>query len=273
MQQRRNHAFSRDPLALPIAAVLGQIIFNISNTTTIVNVKARFRQSGLIGEIHAWHRRYMYKRDRSQKTGNRKSAVMARPALQCRRRSMAAKFDILNIDNAHVTGANHRHVRKRLPVNRLANERRASDLVPCMRLRQSCHIARPLRIEFAGALYHLAARGNAQQDIFPDNEDRRLFLAVLKRGVSRSYLPLHGCCLMDNHYHLVLETPKSNVSKAVRRSSGAGEPTQRARTGVPHHQPPGAIGATPLARRRWQSALPTQNAVKQRHHTGCVRGG
>ena len=68
-------------------------------------------------------------------------------------------------------------------------------------------MARPLRIVFPGALYHLTARGNAQQDIFLVDEDRQRLLSVLERVVSRLHLLLHAYCLMDNHNHLVLETP------------------------------------------------------------------
>lgn len=81
-------------------------------------------------------------------------------------------------------------------------------------------MARPLRIEFPGALYHVTARGNARQDIFLDDEDRHLFLSVLDRVVSRFRLRLHACCLTDNHYHLLLETPEGNLSKALRQLNG-----------------------------------------------------
>jgi REP element-mobilizing transposase RayT len=77
-------------------------------------------------------------------------------------------------------------------------------------------MARPLRIEFAGALYHVTARGNAQQDILLDDEDRQRFLRVLARVVFRFHLPLHAYCLMDNHFHLVVETPEANRSTAMR---------------------------------------------------------
>lgn len=81
-------------------------------------------------------------------------------------------------------------------------------------------MARPLRIEFPGALYHVTARGNARQDIFLDDEDRRRFLGVLERIVSRSHLLLHAYCLMDNHFHLVVETPEANLSQAMRQLNG-----------------------------------------------------
>jgi REP element-mobilizing transposase RayT len=81
-------------------------------------------------------------------------------------------------------------------------------------------MARPLRIEFSGALYHVTTRGNARQDIFLDDPDRDLFLSVLDRVVSRFHLLLHAYCLMDNHYHLLLETPEANLSKALRQLNG-----------------------------------------------------
>lgn len=81
-------------------------------------------------------------------------------------------------------------------------------------------MARPLRIEFPGALYHLSARGNACQDIFLDDADRHLFLSVLDRVVLRFCLVLHAYCLMGNHYHLLLETPEANLSKALRQLNG-----------------------------------------------------
>jgi putative transposase len=81
-------------------------------------------------------------------------------------------------------------------------------------------MARPLRIEFPGALYHVTARGNARQDIFLDDEDRQEFLGVLSRVVSRFHLLLHAYCLMDNHFHLVVETPEGNLSKAMRQLNG-----------------------------------------------------
>lgn len=81
-------------------------------------------------------------------------------------------------------------------------------------------MVRPLRIEFPGALYHVTARGNAQQDIFLDDEDRRRFVQVLERVVSRFHLLLHAYCLMDNHFHLVVETPEANLSKAMRQLNG-----------------------------------------------------
>lgn len=57
-------------------------------------------------------------------------------------------------------------------------------------------MARPLGIEFPGALYHVIVRGSARQDIFLDDEDRQRFLAVPARVISRFYLTLHAYCLI-----------------------------------------------------------------------------
>ena len=81
-------------------------------------------------------------------------------------------------------------------------------------------MARPLRPEFPGALYHVTARGNARQTIFLGDEDRQRFLTVLARVVSRFHLVLHAYCLMGNHFHLVVETPDANLSKAMRQLNG-----------------------------------------------------
>ena len=71
-------------------------------------------------------------------------------------------------------------------------------------------MARPLRLEYAGALYHVTARGNARQDIFLDDEDRRRFLGVLERVVARFHLVLHAYCLMSNHFHFANSSHKCN---------------------------------------------------------------
>jgi REP-associated tyrosine transposase len=60
-------------------------------------------------------------------------------------------------------------------------------------------VARPLRLEFAGALYHLTARGNARADIFADDDDRRLFLELLAKEISQQGWHCYAYCLMGNH--------------------------------------------------------------------------
>jgi REP-associated tyrosine transposase len=81
-------------------------------------------------------------------------------------------------------------------------------------------MARPLRIEYPGAVYHITARGNARQDIFLENADRSLFLRVLAHTVTRYNWLCHAYCLMGNHYHLLLETPDPNLSLGMRHLNG-----------------------------------------------------
>jgi REP element-mobilizing transposase RayT len=81
-------------------------------------------------------------------------------------------------------------------------------------------MARPLRIEFPGAVYHVTSRGNARQAIFIDDEDRGGFLDVLSMVVERFNWLCHSYCLMENHYHLLIETPDGNLSKGMRELNG-----------------------------------------------------
>lgn len=81
-------------------------------------------------------------------------------------------------------------------------------------------MARPLRIEFPGALYHLTTRGNARQDVFLDDQDRRTFLQVLDKTLSDYNGICHAYCLMTNHYHLLLETPEGNLSQIMKQVNG-----------------------------------------------------
>ena len=83
-------------------------------------------------------------------------------------------------------------------------------------------MARPLRLEFAGALYHVTARGNERRDIFlgNGNADRSAFLAVLAATCERCNWICHAYCLMTNHYHLLVETPDANLSKGMRHLNG-----------------------------------------------------
>jgi REP-associated tyrosine transposase len=81
-------------------------------------------------------------------------------------------------------------------------------------------MARPLRLEFAGAVYHLTSRGNARQKIFFNDVDRELFLETLAHVVSRYSWICHAYCLMANHFHLLVETPKANLSVGMRQLNG-----------------------------------------------------
>lgn len=81
-------------------------------------------------------------------------------------------------------------------------------------------MARPLRIEFPGALYHVTSRGNARAAIFLDDADRRLLLDVLASVIERYRWRCHAYCLMTNHYHLLVDTPEANLSRGMRQLNG-----------------------------------------------------
>jgi REP element-mobilizing transposase RayT len=81
-------------------------------------------------------------------------------------------------------------------------------------------MARPLRLEYPGAVYHVTSRGNARQNIVLDDRDRALFLDRLAHVIDRFGWRCHAYCLMDNHYHLVIETPQPNLSRGMRQLNG-----------------------------------------------------
>jgi putative transposase len=98
-------------------------------------------------------------------------------------------------------------------------------------------MARPLRIELAGALYHVTARGNEGRAIFLGdlNADRGRFLDTLAETVDRFNWLCHAYCLMTNHYHLVIETPDANLSKGMRQLNGVyTQQVNRAHRGIGH---------------------------------------
>ena len=72
-------------------------------------------------------------------------------------------------------------------------------------------MARKLRIEYPGALYHVMNRGDRQESIFRDDRDRESFVATLAEACREADWQVHAYCLMENHLHLVVETPKGNL--------------------------------------------------------------
>lgn len=77
-------------------------------------------------------------------------------------------------------------------------------------------MARPLRVEYAGAFYHVINRGNAGEAIFKSIRDREKFLEYLEMASDRFLIRIHTYCLMTNHYHLLVETPHANLSQAIK---------------------------------------------------------
>jgi len=78
-------------------------------------------------------------------------------------------------------------------------------------------MARPLRIEYPGAVYHITCRGNEKKDIFRDNLDRESFLDILIQSQKIYSIRLFAYVLMDNHFHFLIETPLGNLGHFMRR--------------------------------------------------------
>jgi len=72
-------------------------------------------------------------------------------------------------------------------------------------------MARKLRPQYEGAIYHLMNRGDRREDIFHDDDDRRVFLKTLGEVCEKTGWQIHAYCLMRNHFHLVVETPRANL--------------------------------------------------------------
>jgi putative transposase len=81
-------------------------------------------------------------------------------------------------------------------------------------------MARPLRIEFPGGLYHVTSRGDRREEIYLDDADRTNWLTLFGHVCKRFNWVCHAYCLMDNHYHIVVETAEGNLSKGMRQLNG-----------------------------------------------------
>ena len=81
-------------------------------------------------------------------------------------------------------------------------------------------MARPLRVEYEDALYHVTSRGNEKSPIYKDDHDRCDFIERLAIVVEQYTWVLYAYCLMDNHYHLLVRTPKANLSRGMRQLNG-----------------------------------------------------
>lgn len=81
-------------------------------------------------------------------------------------------------------------------------------------------MSRPLRLEFPEALYHLTSRGDRRENIYEDDEDRLAFLEVFSSVIEQFNWVCYAYCLMNNHYHLLVQTPDANLSKGMRQLNG-----------------------------------------------------
>ena len=77
-------------------------------------------------------------------------------------------------------------------------------------------MARALRVQYPGANYHVLSRGDRREEIVRDDEDRAGFVAALEQACARTGWQVHAWCLMSNHFHLVVETPRANLSPGMK---------------------------------------------------------
>ena len=82
-------------------------------------------------------------------------------------------------------------------------------------------MARPLRLEFPGALYHVTCRGNRRELIFRDRRDRLAWFVETERVCQRFHFIVHAFCQMTNHFHLLVETPEGNLGQGMRQLNSA----------------------------------------------------
>ncbi|WP_459723826.1 REP-associated tyrosine transposase [Sideroxyarcus sp. TK5] len=81
-------------------------------------------------------------------------------------------------------------------------------------------MARPLRLELAGGIYHVTSRGDRREDIFLNDADRLVWLEIFAQTCKRFNWVCHAWCLMDNHYHIVVETIEGNLAQGMRHLNG-----------------------------------------------------
>jgi len=82
-------------------------------------------------------------------------------------------------------------------------------------------MARKLRVQYPGAIYHVMNRGDRREPIFKDDQDRQRFLQTLGEACAKTGWQVHAFCLMPNHFHLVVETPQPNLAAGMKWFLGA----------------------------------------------------
>ena len=81
-------------------------------------------------------------------------------------------------------------------------------------------MARPLRIQLAGGVYHVTSRGDGRDDIYLSDDDRDAWLEVFGQACERFHWVCHAWCQMTNHYHILIETPDANLAQGMRQLNG-----------------------------------------------------
>ena len=103
-------------------------------------------------------------------------------------------------------------------------------------------MSRPLYLEVPGGTFHLTSRGNARKTIFEDEEDHRAFLVYLRYTVMRHGWICLAYCLMRNHFHLLVRTPRPNLADGMRDLKSGYATTYNARRGIDGSLFKGATG-------------------------------
>jgi putative transposase len=116
-------------------------------------------------------------------------------------------------------------------------------------------MARPLRIEFPHAIYHVTSRGDRREPIYRSDDDRREHLAVTAQAMDRFDAQLLAYCLMGNHFHLVLHTRQANLSRLMRHVNGVYTQTFNRRHGLSGHLFQGRFKAILIDRDAYLMAL------------------
>jgi REP element-mobilizing transposase RayT len=116
-------------------------------------------------------------------------------------------------------------------------------------------MARPLRIELAGGLYHVTSRGDRREAIYRDDADRTAWLDLFGEVCGRFNWRCHAYCQMTNHYHLVVETPEANLSKGMRELNGVYTQRTNRRHGLVGHLFQGRFKAVLVERDAYLLAL------------------
>jgi REP element-mobilizing transposase RayT len=93
-------------------------------------------------------------------------------------------------------------------------------------------MARPLRLSFEGAVYHITARGNRREPIFHSDDDRADFIVKMKETFEKYSFTCYAYCLMDNHYHLFVKTSMANISDGMHYLNSSYSNGFKARNGI-----------------------------------------
>ena len=109
-------------------------------------------------------------------------------------------------------------------------------------------MARKLRVQYPSAIYHVMNRGDRREPIFKDDKDRELFLEALGQCCAKTGWQVHAYCLMNNHFHLVVETPRANLVAGMKWFLG----TYTSRFNRRHKLRPFVQRTLQIADRGWQ---------------------